>query len=60
MATKSILKTIEVKDNTMAKSLYDALQKSNVKSDEHIELSSPCVELQGDLVKDFFKDTDND
>ena len=60
MATKSILKTVEVKDNTLAQALYDALQETKTKKSKHVELSSPCVELRGELVKEFFKDTTNE
>lgn len=51
MATKSILKTIEIKDNTAAQALYNTLKKADEEADD---ISAKKT------LKNYNKDTDAD
>lgn len=55
MATKSILKTIEIKDKSIGELFVNALIKSENTNGKKVELSKKCTELKGDSVKEFFK-----
>lgn len=57
MATKSILKTIDIKDKSMGELLINALVKSETAQSKNIDLSRECIELKGDSVKDFLRST---
>lgn len=54
MATKSFLKTIDIKDQTSGTKLTEALEKSNYIKDKEVQLQSQSKELRGDSVKIFF------
>lgn len=54
MATKSFLKTIDIKDQTSGTKLAEALEKSNYMKDKEVQLQSQTKELKGDSVKIFF------
>lgn len=57
MATKSILKTIDIKDKSIGELLINALVKSESVSSKKVDLSKECTELKGDSVKDFLRGT---
>lgn len=57
MATKSILKTIDIKDKSIGELLINALVKSESISNKKVDLSKECTELKGDYVKDFLRGT---
>lgn len=58
MATKSILKTIEIKDkklgNDFANALEYAYEQSANNTKEVLSIKRECVELSDDEVKNFF------
>lgn len=62
MATKSFLKTIDVRDNALGAALADALLRSESVSSKQVELKSATKELHGEAdVKEFFGEfTKND
>lgn len=51
MATKSILKTIDIKDKRLAQMFASALENSK---DNPVEISHECIELKGDDIRNFF------
>lgn len=54
MATKSFLKTIEIRDKSLGASFAEALTKCNNATTKEIEIKSNSLELKGtDAVKDF-------
>lgn len=57
MATKSILKTIDIKDKSIGELLINALVKSDTVPSKNVDLSKECTELKGDSVKDFLRST---
>lgn len=54
MATKSFLKTIDIKDQSSGTKFAEALEKSNYMKDKEVQLQSQSKELRGDSVKIFF------
>jgi hypothetical protein len=54
MATKSILKNIDIKDRKMGRALIFALEKSEAKKDKEVELTRICREIKGEKIKDIF------
>jgi hypothetical protein len=54
MATKSILKNIDIKDRKMGRALIFALEKSEAKKDKEVELTLICREIKGEKIKDIF------
>lgn len=62
MATKSFLKTIDVRDKTLGAALADALLRSESATSKQVELKSAPKELHGEEeVKEFFGElTEND
>lgn len=54
MATKSILKTIDIKDKHLAHMFASALEHSENSKDNPVKISRECVELKGDDVRKFF------
>lgn len=54
MATKSMLKTITIKNRNMGKSLADALEKSIEIKEPRIEYKRKCTEIKKGSVKKFF------
>ena len=48
MATKSILKNIDIKDRKMGRALIFALEKSEAKKDKEVELTRICREIKGE------------
>lgn len=54
MATKSILKTISIKDNKTARNFVDAFEKSKSSPGKDIRYTRKCTEITGDKIKEFF------
>lgn len=47
MATKSIYKSIDVNNNTLAKDLVDAIEDSKKKKDKDIIFTKDVIEVKG-------------
>ncbi|MDD3892880.1 MAG: hypothetical protein PHE03_11330 [Bacteroidales bacterium] len=54
MATKSILKNIDIRERRMGRALILALEKSEAKEGKEVELSRICREIKGEKIKDIF------
>lgn len=54
MATKSILKSVDIRDKALAGAFVTALALSETTKGKEITLSKKCSDLKGDSVKDFF------
>ena len=54
MATKSILKTINIRDNKTARDFIEAFEKSKNAPKEDVEYTRKCTEITGDKIKEFF------
>ena len=54
MATKSILKNVDIKDKRFARTFVDALEEANESKYVPTQLSRECTELKGDKIKEFF------
>ncbi len=56
MATKSILKNIDIKDKKMGSAIVYALEGSKRKKNKNITISRTYEEIKGEKVKDFFEE----
>lgn len=54
MATKSILKEINIKDKRLAHTFVQALGQAENTRYESVPLTRECKQLTGDKIKDFF------
>lgn len=54
MATKSFLKDIEIRNQSMGRDFARAIEISETSSGKNIEMSRKCTELKGESVKVFF------
>lgn len=54
MATKSILKTINIKDNKTARNFMEAFEKSSSNPRKDVEYTRECTEVSGEKIKKFF------
>ena len=54
MATKSMLKTINIRDTKLASKFAKALEKSQTIKGKEVEITRKFTELKGDKVKSFF------
>ena len=54
MATKSILKNIDIKNQKLGKSLIRALEKASGKTAKNVELSRMYRVIRGDDIKKVF------
>jgi len=54
MATKSILKNVDIKDRKLARSFIYALEKAQSKKSKEVHLSRTCSEATGDEIKKLF------
>ena len=54
MATKSILKNVNIKDKRLAHTFVDALEQAENTKYKSVQLSKSCKELTGDKIKLFF------
>lgn len=54
MATKSILKNVNIKDKRLARTFVRALEKAEDTKYQTVHLSRRCEEITGDKIKEFF------
>lgn len=54
MATKSILKNINIEDKRLARTFVEALGKAENTKYKSAQLSRECKEITGDKIKEFF------
>lgn len=54
MATKSILKEVNIKDKKLAHTFVEALGQAENTRYESVPLTRECIQLTGDEIKDFF------
>ena len=54
MATKSILKEINIKDKRLAHTFVQALGQAENTRYESVPLTRECKQIAGDKIKDFF------
>lgn len=54
MATKSILKNVDIKDKHLARSLISALENASKKKSKDISLSRTYSDVRGEKIKDIF------
>ncbi len=55
MATKSMLKNVDIKDRKLGKQLVLALEHASEKKSKTVSLSRTYKEVKGDKVKDIFQ-----
>ncbi len=55
MATKSILKNVEIKTEKELEALLDALERSEAMPAKRVKLSGPVITVDGEMVKEMFK-----
>lgn len=56
MATKSILKNVDIKDKKLGKSLVVALENAYEKSSKKVSLTRTYSDIRGEQIKDIFGD----
>lgn len=54
MATKSILKNVDVKDQRMGKSLVVALEQASNKRSKNVVISRTYSDIKGDKINEIF------
>lgn len=54
MATKSILKNVNIVDKQFARTFVKALEEANETKYEPTQLTRKCTEVTGDKIKGFF------
>lgn len=54
MATKSMLKNVNIKDKRFARTFVEALENAGAKKYTPAQLSRECTEITGDKIKEFF------
>lgn len=54
MATKSILKDVNIKDKRLAHTFVEALEQAENSKYKPVQLTKSCKELTGDKIKQFF------
>ncbi|MDI9509828.1 MAG: hypothetical protein QM217_08500 [Bacillota bacterium] len=54
MATKSMLKTVTIKDKKLGRTFIEVLEKSQSVKGKEVNLTWKLTELKGDKVKSFF------
>lgn len=54
MATKSILKNVNIKDERLAHTFVEALSQAENTKYTPVQLTGRCTEITGDKIKDFF------
>lgn len=55
MATKSILKNVNIKDKNLAHTFVESLSSAKNAKYEPIKLSRECKDMTKDKIKEFFK-----
>lgn len=56
MATKSILKNIDIKQKNLGRSLVVALENASGKTSKDVKLSRTYKDIRGDKIKEIFGD----
>lgn len=56
MATKSILKNVDIKDSKLGKALVIALEDAYGKSSKKVQLSRTYSDIRGSQIKELFGD----
>ncbi|NLL67111.1 MAG: hypothetical protein GX236_05345 [Clostridiaceae bacterium] len=54
MATKSILKNINIKEKHMGRSLVNALERAEEKTTDEVTISKSCSDVRRDQIKTLF------
>lgn len=54
MATKSILKNVDIRDKKLGKSLVVALENASGKKSKKVTLSRTYSDVRGDVIKEIF------
>lgn len=54
MATKSILKTIDIKNSMLGRAFVESLEKAKTTVGKEVSYTCKCTEIKGDKIKDFF------
>lgn len=54
MATKSILKSVDIKDRRLCRQFVKALEYAEKKKSIHVEISKPVREVRGNDIKELF------
>lgn len=54
MATKSILKDVNIKDRKLAHAFVKALEESESQPFTQTSISRKCTEITGEKIKEFF------
>lgn len=54
MATKSILKNVDIKDKKLGKALVRALESAAGKRTQDVKLSRTCTDVRGDALRRLF------
>lgn len=54
MATKSILKNVDIKDKKLGKSLVIALENAAGKKSKEVQLSRTYEDVRGEKLRSFF------
>ena len=54
MATKSILKSINIRDRKLAHSFVNALSEAEKERYESVKMTRDYIEITGDKIRDFF------
>lgn len=54
MATKSILKNVDIKSKVLGRSLIIALENAEGKSSKEVTLSRTYKDIRGDKIKEIF------
>lgn len=55
MATRSILKNVNIKDKQFARTFVQALEEAENTKYEPAKLTRECKEITGDKIKEFFE-----
>ncbi len=54
MATKSILKNINIRNKSLCRNFLEALENAEGKKGKKVILSKPCIEIKGEKIKEIF------
>lgn len=56
MATKSILKNIDIKNRKMGYAIVSALENAQLKGSKDVQMQRTCEEIKGEKIKQLFGD----
>lgn len=54
MATKSILKTVRIKNSNLCRSFADAIEKTQHTQKPDVKYERKCTDLKKEKIKEFF------